>query len=112
MTTEIPNNAPVEEIMDFKKFAQSVKKLIYSEENIWIEGTFKEVGNKKIITGDNFWAKMVHSFGKPINQKEIYQSYIEWFNYTLRPFEKKRVFVSAKFLIKKTGFEKLKGGKK
>ena len=103
MTTEIPNNAKVEEIMNFKKFAQSVKNLIFSEERIWIEGSFKEIGNKKIITGDNFWAYKVHSSGKSITANEIYKTYLEWYNRTLRPFEKERKFVSAKFEIKKTG---------
>ena len=103
MTTEIPNNAEVEEIMDFKKFAQSVKKLIFSEEKIWIEGCFKEIGSEEIITGENFWAKKIHSSGKSITAGEIYKTYIEWFNRTLRPGEKERIFVSAKFGIKKTG---------
>ena len=51
---EIPNNAKPEELMDFKKFAQSIKDLMYSEEKIWIKGSFKEIGSKKIIKGDNF----------------------------------------------------------
>ena len=97
---EIPNNAPTEELMDFKKYVQSVRKLMYSEEIIWIEGTFKEKGNKKIISKDKFWAKKIHTSGKSINAEEIYKIYIEWFNRTLRPFEKEREFVSAKFTIK------------
>ena len=75
MTTEMPNNAPTEEIMDFKKFAQR-ENLMYTEERIWIEGSFKEIGSKKIITGDNFWAHKVHSSGKLINAEEIYKTYI------------------------------------
>ncbi len=95
---EIPNNAKYEEMMDFKKFSQSVKGLLYSEEKIWIEGKFKEVGDNKINSGDNFWAKKIHTSGEDINAEEIYKTYIEWFNRTLRPFEKERVFVSAKFV--------------
>ncbi len=94
---EIPNNAKTEYMMDFKKFAQSVKKLIYSEEEIWIEGKFKRKGSDKIHSGDNFWAKEIHTSGKSINAKEIYKTYIEWFNRTLKPYETERIFVSAKF---------------
>jgi len=93
---EIPNNARPEEIMDFKKFAQSKKKLMYSDEKIWIEGTFKREDSDEIFKGDNFWAKKVHTSGKPITAEEVYKTYLEWFNHTLRPYEKKRIFVSAK----------------
>ena len=98
---EIPNNARPEEIMDFKKFAQSKKGLIYSDEKVWIEGKFKEVGSDKIHDGDNFLANEVHTNGKPISAKEIYKTYLEWFNYTLRQGEGKRIFVSAKLGEKK-----------
>lgn len=97
---EVPNNAKPEEIMNFKKFSQSVKYLIYSEEEVWIEGKFKEVGSDKIHSGDGFWAKKIHNSGKKINAKEIYKTYIEWFNRTLRPGEDERVFVSAKMVEK------------
>ena len=93
---EIPNNAKPEEIMDFKKFAQSVKGLMYTEDEIVILGKFKE-DDGKIISGDNFMAKKVHTSNKKISAKEIYKTYIEWFNYTLRRGEKERFFVSAKF---------------
>ncbi len=98
---EIPNNAQPEEMMDFKKFAQSVKGLIYSEEKVFIEGKFRQNGNKKISSGDNFWANAIHSSGNSINAEEIYRTYLEWFNRTLRPFESERIFVSAKINIKK-----------
>jgi len=98
METEIPSNTKIEELMDFKKFAQSVKKLIYSEEKVWIEGSFKEVGSKKVIKGDNFWANKVHTSGESINAEEVYRTYIEWFNRTLRTGEKEREFVSAKII--------------
>jgi hypothetical protein len=92
---EIPNNSKHEEIMDFKKFAQS-KGLIYSEERVFIEGVFKwEDGT--ITKGDNFWADRVHTSGEPINAEEIYKTYLDWFNRTLKPFEHERFFVSAKF---------------
>lgn len=94
---EIPNNAKPEYMMDFKKFAQSVKNLIYSEEKILIEGKYKHKGNKEIHSGDNFLANKIHTSGKPINAEEIYKVYIEWFNRTLRPYETERIFVSAKF---------------
>jgi hypothetical protein len=102
---DFPNNTPHEEMMDFKKFAQS-KGLIYSEERIWIEGKFKRVGNEKVFSGDNFWADKVHTSGEPINAEEIYKTYLEWFNRTLRPFEKERFFVSAKFGKKEAGDSK------
>jgi hypothetical protein len=97
---DIPNNAKHEEMMDFKKFAQS-KNLLYTEEEVWIEGKFKEEGNNRIFYKDDFFAKAIHSSGNKINAKEIYQTYLEWFNRTLKPFEKERFFVSAKFVPKK-----------
>ena len=92
---EVPNNAKHEEMMDLKKFAQS-KGLIYSEDKVWIEGRFKE-DSDKIILSDSFWAAEVHTSGQPLNAEEIYRVYLEWFNRTLKPFEKERFFVSAKF---------------
>ena len=96
---ELPNNTKHEEIMDFKKFSQSKKGLMYSDEKVWVEGTFKEEGSEKVHIGDNFWANKIHTSGKPINAEEIYKIYLEWFNYTLRPHEKERLFVSAKFVL-------------
>ena len=93
---ELPNKNPVEEIMDFKKFAQSKKGLMYDDEKVWIEGTFKREGSDEVFKGDNFLANKVHTSGKSINAEEIYRTYLEWFNYTLRQYEKKRIFVSAK----------------
>jgi len=100
---EIENNAVHEEIMDFKKFAQSKKGLIYSDEKVWIEGKFKEGGSKKIHSGDNFWANEIYTSGKSITAEEIYKTYLEWFNYTLRRGEKTRIFVSAKIGKKEDG---------
>jgi hypothetical protein len=93
---EIPSNQRVEEIMDFKKFAQSRKGLIFCDRKVWIEGVFRE-SDGKIIVGDNFLANVVHTSGEQETAEEIYKTYIEWFNYTLRHFEKERFFVSAKF---------------
>ena len=87
-------NTPIE-MMDFKKFAQS-KRLIYSEERVFIKGVFKWADGT-ISEGDDFWADKVHTSGKPISAEEIYKIYLEWFNRTLRPHEKERFFVSAKF---------------
>jgi hypothetical protein len=94
---ELPNNAPNEELMDFKKFAQSVKKLIYSDERIMIYGVFKDKITGKIQSGDNFMANIVNESGKKEKAELIYKTYIEWFNRTLRPYENEREFVSAKF---------------
>ena len=93
---DIPNNVKQGEIMDFQKFAQSRKGLMYSEKKVWIEGKFKNEGSKEVFDKDDFWANEIHTSGKPINAEEIYKTYLEWFNYTLRPGEKERVFVSAK----------------
>jgi hypothetical protein len=95
MDIEVPNNNKPEFMMDFKKFAQS-KGLIYSEEKVWIERVFKWE-NGEITKGDNFWANEVHTSGEKISAEEIYKTYLEWFNRTLRSFEKERFFVSAKF---------------
>jgi hypothetical protein len=97
MNTEVPNNLKPEYIMDFQKFSQSRKGLIYSEDKVFIEGCFKEEGSDKIICGDNFSANAVHKSGEKINAEIIYKTYLEWFNYTLKIGEKPRVFVSAKF---------------
>jgi len=94
---EIPNNAQHEEMMDFKKFAQSVKRLMYSDEKVFIIGQYKTKESNEIHSGDNFWANKIHTSGKSISAKEIYKTYIEWFNRTLRPHETERIFVSAKF---------------
>jgi hypothetical protein len=82
------------ELMDFKKFAQSIKGLLYSDETIFLYGTFKEGDN--IIEGDNFTAHIVKKSGEKLNIDLIYKTYIEWFNYTRNPDEKERVFVSVK----------------
>jgi len=97
MTLELPNNATNIEIMDFKKFAQSRKGLMFSEEKVFIKGVFREKGEKKTISGDNFWTNKVWKSGEKTNVELIYKTYLEWFNYTLRRNEKEREFVSAKF---------------
>ena len=98
---EIPNNARTEEIMDFQKFAQSRKGLMYNDRKVWIEGKFKNEGNDEVFDKDDFWANEIHTSGEPINAEEIYRTYLGWYNYTLRPGEKKRIFVSAKIGEKK-----------
>ena len=90
---EVPNNAKVEELMDFKKFAQSVKGLMYGEEKLFIKGKFKDEGDNKVFS-EKFWANKVWESGEKINEELIYKTYLEWFNRTLRPYEKKRIFVS------------------
>lgn len=84
------------ELMDFKKYSQSVKKLLFSEDTIFIEGCFREKGSKKIIKGDNFEAKVVKISGEKASANFIYKTYIDWFNYTRNEDEKERTFVSAK----------------
>lgn len=93
---EIPNNTRHEEMMDFKKFAQSFKHLMFSEDKVFIEGKYRSKGSRKIESGDNFWANVVHKSGKPVSASLIYRTYLEWFNRTLRPYEREREFVSAK----------------
>lgn len=94
---EVPNKNIHEEVMDFKKFAQSRKGLMYSEDKLVILGTFKCKGSEKVYSGDNFKANKVWKSGECANQDVIYKTYLEWFNYTLRQGEKERVFASAKF---------------
>ena len=86
-----------EALMDFKKFAQSKKGLMYNNERLVLKGKFREKGSKKVISGDNFWVNKVYKSGEKINAELIYKTYIDWFNYTLRPMEIERVFVSAEF---------------
>lgn len=97
---EIPNNNPPEYMMDFKKFTQSVKKLIYSDEKVFIKGKYKEIGNKEVFSGDDFQGNIVHSSGKKVTAEEIYKTYLEWFNRTLKTGEKEREFVSAEIIKK------------
>ena len=77
--------------LPFKTFCYKRKKT-YSEDTIWINGTFKEEGYKKIIKGDIFEAHKVLG----CSLEELYKLYIDWFNYTLRYGEKKRIFVAVK----------------
>ncbi len=93
---EIPNNAVHEEMMDFKKFVQSRKGLMFSEEKVFIKGTFKGKKTKEVISGDNFWANKVWKSGEKLNAELIYKTYLEWFNYTLRNREEEREFINAK----------------
>lgn len=78
-------------IMPFDRFCY-IKKQIYCEDTIFIEGCFKEEGSNEIHKGDNFEAHKVAG----LSVDEIYSLYCDWFNYTLRPGEKKRFAVSAK----------------
>ena len=82
--------------MDFKKFAQSKLNLLYSEETIFIDGSFKEVGNDKIFSGDKFEAHIVKESGKKEDIELIYKTYLDWFNITRNENEKERIFVSVK----------------
>jgi hypothetical protein len=92
---EVPNIVGREFMMDFKKFAQSLKKLMYSEEKVYIKGSFREKGDKEIFSGDNFLANKVWKSGEDISAEFIYKVYLEWFNRTLIKGEKEREFVSA-----------------
>lgn len=62
-----------------------------SEETFWLKGCFKREGSDEIISGDNFRAKRI----KDLSVEEIYKTYIDFFNSTLRAGETKRIFVSA-----------------
>lgn len=77
--------------VDFKGFCY-MRKQTWCEETFFIEGCFKHEGDEDICSGDNFEAHRVLG----LSVEEIYKLYIEWFNYTLRPYEKKRIFVSAR----------------
>lgn len=94
---EIPDSANPEYMMYFKKFAQSVKGLIFNEEKVFIKGKFKQEGSNEVFSKDDFLANEVHESGKSINAELIYKTYLEWFNRTLKPHETKRIFVSAEF---------------
>lgn len=94
--TEIPKNTGREFMMDFQKYAQSFKKLMYSEDKVFIKGKYKESGSEEIQSGDDFWANRVWESGEPISAELIYRTYLEWFNRTRAdPSEKERFFVSA-----------------
>lgn len=97
---ELPNNSKPEFMMNFKKFATSVKNLIYHDEKVFLKGTFREKKTGEIIKGDNFWANVVHTSGKKATAEEIYKTYIEWFNRTSLS-ESKREFVKAEIVKNK-----------
>lgn len=98
---EVPNNAKPLYMMDFKKFAQSVKNLIYSEKRVFIRGVFKRKISGEVVKGDNFWAHVVHTSGEKETAEEIYKTYLEWFNRTLKPYESEREFISAEIIKSK-----------
>ena len=95
MIIEIPINAKTEELMDFKKFVQSLKGLMYDDDKVFIKGTFNGKITKEIVSGDNFLANKVWKSGEKLSAELIYKTYLEWFNYTLRRGEEEREFVSA-----------------
>jgi hypothetical protein len=59
-----------------------------------LRGCFREKGSKKLHKGDEFLA---YELSK-CSALEVYECYISWFNGTLRPFEKPRIAVSAKWI--------------
>ena len=78
------------EMMPFKKYAQS-KGLVYSEDTIWIQGTFKdkETGEK---SSEVFKAHKVSP-----DVKVTYKTYLDWFNYTIcDEYTHEREFVKVK----------------
>ena len=77
--------------MPFKKFVESLK-ILYCEETIKINGTFREKETTKIIKNDIFDAKKV---GKGKDIKFIYKTYLKWFNHTRTYNESEREFVSV-----------------
>ena len=85
------------ELMPFRKFCYK-NNLTWSEDKIWIEGSFKEKGSKKIFKKDTFEACKVSG----LSIEKIYKLYLEWFNYTIqRPDEKERTFFSVRKLSEK-----------
>jgi hypothetical protein len=80
-----------EELMPFKKFVESILKVLYHEDTITIYGTFKE-SDGSIHTGDIFEAHLIGNR----TLEETYKAYLHWFNYTRYPNELSREFVSVK----------------
>ncbi len=78
------------EMMPFKKYVQS-KGIIYDENTIRINGTFKEKNSGKIIKRDIITA---HKLGK-LSIKDIYKTYLAWFNLTRTEDEDERTFVNV-----------------
>ena len=95
METEIPNNTKPEEFMDFKKFVQSVKGLMFSDEKVLLTGVFKGTKTNQIISDDIFTANKIWESGKKLNAELIYRTYLEYFNRILRLGEEEREFVEA-----------------
>lgn len=96
---ELPNNAKPEFIMNFEKFAKSKKGLMFSDEKVFIKGTFRGRKTKEVVSGDDFLANRVWESGKKLDAKFVYKIYLEWFNYTLKEGEEEREFVDAELRI-------------
>ena len=79
------------EMMSFKKYVQSFG-ILYNEVTIKINGTFREKPSGNVIKEDIFKA---HTLGK-LNIKDIYKTYLAWFNHTRTKNEEEREFVNVK----------------
>ena len=79
-------------IIPFKTFHQTIHHILYDEDTIMLNGTFKEVPSGRIIKGDIFEA---HKLGK-LSIKEIYKMYLLWFNHTKTSNEEERIFIDVK----------------
>ena len=79
------------EMMPFKKYVQSFG-IIYHEDTIMINGTFREKPSGCIVKGDIIKA---HKLGK-LTIKDIYKTYLAWFNHTRVEREEEREFISVR----------------
>ena len=78
------------ELMPFKKFVQA-RGLLYYDETIMIDGTYREKETGEIVKGDIFEAHRVGS-----SLESTYKAYLDWFNHTRYSHEHEREFVSVK----------------
>jgi len=83
----------IEQLMPFKKFAQSILRLTVHDKKRPIKGVFKDKKTGQIIRGDDFMAEPV-GMG---SSEEAYRAYLKWWNVYHYEYENERVFMSAKW---------------
>jgi hypothetical protein len=90
-------------IMEIEKFIEHRlgKRISDRNKKRLLKGSFKEVDSDKIIEGDNFMAYPLQK----CSAFEVYQCYVDYFNYTIQQNEKVRIPVSAEWV---NGYEKVR----
>lgn len=83
------------EMIEIEKFIQYKlgKRIRDLSNKKLLLGKFKVEGSDEFIEGDDFMAYEIYGY----DASEVYECYIKYFNYTLKPHEKKRFAVEARW---------------